>query len=166
MLVRAITLAGGLTGAAGFSQFPEFSQQYIQRLSGAVDELSRVVAEFDADGAALGLSRGEALDQLAQGGAFGAERARTMEKTMARQMRLSSDLAALRDASPFVRASQPVRFADSEIAARTYEDFKPAVPLTVEGVVFAGAGFFAGFVVIGALLALLRLPFRRRQTAA
>ena len=65
MLVRAITLAGGLTGAAGLSQFPEFSQQYIQRLSGAVDELSRVVAEFDADAAALGLSRGEALDQLA-----------------------------------------------------------------------------------------------------
>lgn len=166
MLVRAITLAGGLTGAAGLSQFPEFSQQYIQRLGGAVDELTRVVAEFDADAAALGLSRGEALGQLAQGGSFGAERARTMEETIARQERLSTDLAALRDASPFLRASQPVRFADSEIASRTYEDFKPAVPLTVEGVVFAGAGFFAGFVVIGALLAVLRLPFRRRRAAA
>ena len=59
MLLRAITLAGGLTAAAGFSQ------QYIHRLSGAVDELSRVVAEFDTDAAALGLSRGEALRQLA-----------------------------------------------------------------------------------------------------
>ena len=57
MLLRAITMAGGLVGAAGLSQFPEFSQQYVQRLGGAVDELSRFVAEFDADAAAVGMTR-------------------------------------------------------------------------------------------------------------
>ncbi len=34
MLLRAITLAGGIVGAAGMSQFPEYSQQYVQRLGG------------------------------------------------------------------------------------------------------------------------------------
>ena len=44
MFMRAIAVAGGLAGAAGLSQFPEFSQQYVQRLGGAVDELTAVVA--------------------------------------------------------------------------------------------------------------------------
>ena len=162
MLIRALTLAGGLTGAAGLSQFPEFSQQYIQRLGGAVDELTRVVQEFDADAQALGLTQEEALAQLSQGGAFGAERARTMTATMDRQARLSADLAALRDASPFVRATQVNRFTDAEIASRAYAAFKPAVPLTVEGLVFAGVGFVAGLALLSAVFALLRWPFRRR----
>ena len=49
MILRALTLAAGLTGAAGASQFPEFSQQYVQRLGGAVDELTRFVAEMQTD---------------------------------------------------------------------------------------------------------------------
>ena len=40
-------MIGGLTGAAGLSQLPEFSQQYLQRLAGQVDELTRQVVEFD-----------------------------------------------------------------------------------------------------------------------
>ena len=61
MIVRAITLAGGLAVGAGTSQFPEFSQQYAQRLGGAVDALSEVVADFDTSAVAEGLSRSEAL---------------------------------------------------------------------------------------------------------
>ena len=53
MILRALTLAGGLTGAAVSSQFPEFSQQYTQRLGGAVDALAVVVADFDAMALAL-----------------------------------------------------------------------------------------------------------------
>ena len=43
MILRTMALAAGLTGAATLSQFPEFSQQYTQRLGGAVDELSAIV---------------------------------------------------------------------------------------------------------------------------
>ena len=75
MLSKVITLAGGVAGAASFSQFPEFSQQYIQRMGGAVDELTRFVAEFDADAAELGLSRQAALVDLAAGGDMGRARA-------------------------------------------------------------------------------------------
>ena len=64
MIVRAITLAGGLAVGAGTSQFPEFSQQYAQRLGCAVDALSEVVADFDTSAAAEGLSRSEALVQM------------------------------------------------------------------------------------------------------
>ncbi len=156
MLAKAITLAVGLAGAAGFSQFPEYSQQYMQRLGGAVDELSRFVAEFDADASELGLSREAALVDLAKGGSMGAARADTVVSTIERQARLSADLEVLQGAGPFTRAYELRRFSDSEIARRALDAFKPAVPLTFEGAVFAGAGFIGGFVLVALLLGFLR----------
>ena len=47
-LIVGLAAAGGALTA---SQLPEFTQQYRQRLGGAVDELLRVVADFDADAA-------------------------------------------------------------------------------------------------------------------
>ncbi|WP_272009360.1 DUF2937 family protein [Roseovarius sp. ZX-A-9] len=167
MLLRAVTFAGGLAGAVGLSQFPEFSQQYTQRLAGAVDELSRFVAEFDADAAGQGFTRQDALEDLRQGGQMGAARAQTMARTLARHTRLSADLAALREAGPFTRAYRARSFTDPEIVRATWGDFRPAMPLTFEGAVFAGFGFLGGLGLLGGLIAFIRLPFRRKpaQTA-
>ncbi|MDA7427848.1 DUF2937 family protein [Primorskyibacter aestuariivivens] len=165
MFLRALTLAGGITGAAGLSQFPEFSQQYAQRLGGAVDELSRVVAEFDADAAGVGLTRDAALQDLAKGGELGAARAETMARTIERYDRLSADLEALQGAGPFTRAYLAARMTDRDVAQRAMENFKPAVPATFEGAVFAGVGFLTGLFVLGAMFAILKWPFRRRAAA-
>jgi len=51
-------------GLATFSQAPEFSQQYKQRLGGAINELATVVRQFDEDATSQGLTRQEALDTL------------------------------------------------------------------------------------------------------
>jgi len=166
MIGRALTLVGGLAGAAGLSQFPEFSQQYVQRLGGAVDELGRFVSEFDADAAEVGLTRHSALVDLGQGGTMGAQRAETMAGVIMRYERLSTDLSALRSAGPFTRAYRMRSFGDAEIAQAAWADFRPAVPLNMAGGIFAGAGFLAGLMIMGAALALLRLPFRRRRTRA
>ncbi len=163
MLGRALMFAGGLAGAAGLSQFPEFSQQYVQRLGGAVDELRRFVEEFDADATEVGLSRDAALADLAQGGAMGAQRAETMAGAILRYERLSADLTALRSAGPFTRAYRARDLGDAEIASAAWVEFKPALPLTFEGAVFAGTGFLGGLAMMAAALALLKMPFRRRR---
>ena len=163
MLLRTLTLAGGLAGAAGMSQFPEFSQQYVQRLGGAVDELSRFVEDFDADAAALGLSRAVALEDLAKGGEMGQLRAATMGQTLARHERLSGDLNTLQAAGPFTRAYRATRLSDREIATRAWEVYKPALPLTFEGASFAGIGFLGGLAVLGILIALFRRVFGRQK---
>ena len=36
---RALSVLGGLALGFGFAQFPEYAQQYEQRLGGAVDEV-------------------------------------------------------------------------------------------------------------------------------
>ena len=165
MLLKAITLAGGLAGAAGLSQFPEFSQQYVQRLGGAVDELSRFVQEFDADAASLGLTRAAALGDLAQGGAMGAKRAETVARTVARYERLSADLASLEAAGPFTRLYRAGHLSDGEIAGKAWAAFRPALPVSFEGAVCAGIGFLAGWGVLAGLAGVLRRLVRRRGTA-
>ena len=159
MFARALALTAGLTSAAGVSQFPEYSQQYVQRLGGAVDELSRFMDEVDEDAASLDLSREAALVDLAQGGQMGAARADTMVSTIERHARLSNDLEEMQGLGPFSRARYAARFTDSELAGRVWENYKPAMPVTFEGAIFALIGFLSGLALFSALIWLLRLPF-------
>ena len=50
-LFRRLSMAIGLLCGLAATQAPEFAQQYRQRLAGAVDELSRIVNQFDAEAA-------------------------------------------------------------------------------------------------------------------
>ncbi len=162
MILRTLTLAGGLASAAATSQFPEFSQQYMQRLGGAVDALGKVVADFDASAAASNLSRGEALAQM-QGTPFLERRGADMARSIGRYERLSDDLAILEGQGPFMRAYNATRFTDTEIAQAAWEAYQPAVPVSFAGLTFAGVGFVLGGLAIGLVMGLLRMPFRRRR---
>lgn len=164
MILRTLTLMAGLAGGAVTSQFPEFSQQYAQRLGGAVDALSLVIADFDASAQASGLTRSEALDQL-QGSDFLTRRRADMEGTIARHARLTDALTTLETAGPFMRAYHLRHISDRDIAARAYEQFQPAVPLTPAGGIFAFVGFLLGGGVASLCWSILRLPFRRRTAA-
>lgn len=164
MIVRAIALAGGIAGAAGLSQYPEFSQQYVQRLGGQVEALASVVADFDASAARAELSREEALSEMT-GTGFLTDRQADMRRTFARFERLSSDRAMLANATPVERIFMPQRLRDAELLSGTWSDFKPGLPLTVAGAVAAGLGFLAGWLLIGGALRLLARPFRTRPEA-
>ena len=164
MISKALTLAGGLAGAAACSQYHEFSQQYIPRLAGQVDALSVVVADFDRSAGANGLTRVAALDQL-QGTAFLAARKADMQNAFARFDRLSNNLTFLRLASPVERIAMPHRMADPDTFNATWADFRPAMPLTTAGAVAGGVGFLGGWAGVGLALSLLLWPFRRRRPA-
>ena len=123
MIARALTLVGGLAGGLSLSQFPEYSQQYIQRLSGAVDELTLFVAEFDADAASVGMSREAALDELAASGDLGQARAASVTGTIERYERMSEALDVLRTAGPFTRAYNAFQFNDLDVARAAADDF-------------------------------------------
>ena len=164
MILRGMVLAGGLAGAAATSQFPEFSQQYLQRLGGAVDALGEVVADFDASATASDLTREDALAQM-QGTPFLERRSADMTRSIARFERLSSDLETLQGQGPFMRAYNGTRFTDEEIARAAWEAYQPAVPVNFAGLTFAGAGFVLGSLALSLLFGLLRMSFRRRQRA-
>ncbi|MDC0738574.1 DUF2937 family protein [Cognatishimia sp. SS12] len=163
MITRAVVLAAGILGAAGGSQAPEFSQQYVQRLGGAVEELQRFVTAFDADAASVGLSRQAALQELAQGGSLGRARAESMRSTMAREARLSATLEAVTGAGPFMRSYAVAKMSDPALLSATWAHYQPALPLTFPGVIFAGGGFVLSGIAGAILVGCLRLLLGRRK---
>ena len=158
---RILAIMGGVSGAVALSQFPEFSQQYLQRLAGKVDALAQVAAQFDATAAAHGMTREAALVGMA-GTPLLVDQQADQRAVFARGAALADNLAVLRAASPLARLTMPQRFGDSETLAATYADFRPAVPATSEGAVTAGIGYAGGWALVGALWRLLAWPFRRR----
>jgi hypothetical protein len=160
---RTIAVFGGGALAIVLSQFPEYAQQYTQRLAGAVDELRIIVDDFDRDADAEGMSRTEALSSLQQDeDQFVVRRGDSASRSFARYEELTASLARVRNAGPWERAALLPEFLDSEVGARTLEDFKPAVPVTLEGIAWAGAGFAVGYLIVSALWRFLAMPFRRR----
>lgn len=162
MILRSIIIAAGLAGAFSAAQFPAYSQQYMQRLGGAVDALGDVVADFDASATALGLSREQALEQMT-GSAFVEARRRDMAVTFDRFDSLSDDLAVLESMGPFTRAYNANRFMDAEIAQGAWSAFQPAVPVTQAAAIFAGFGFV---VVGGGVMAVFSIVRPRRRRVA
>jgi hypothetical protein len=163
-MIRVLAVVGGMAGAVALSQFPEFSQQYLQRLAGQVDALRLVVVGFDASAAANGLGRDAALAQMT-GTAFLEDQRDQVAQTLARYDRLSANLAALRGATPLARLTMPQRLADPQTLAATWDDFRPAMPVTMDGALCAVAGYLGGWLGTGGILGLLAMPFRRRVDA-
>lgn len=161
MIIRTLALGAGLVGAVAASQLPEYSQQYRQRLGGAIDEISRIMAEFDADAARIGMTREQGIARLsANSDPFVADRGVRLREDSARLARLQRQFASLQAAGPFARVAIMASDLDTSIAQRAWSNFEPAVPVTIEGAALGGAGFLAGY---GALRFILWPVGRRRK---
>ncbi|MFK7763044.1 MAG: DUF2937 family protein [Roseobacter sp.] len=165
MILRTIVLALGLCGALVAAQFPAYSQQYLQRLGGAVAALDKVVADFDHSAAAQGMTRSAALAQM-RGTAFVDARRLDMQRTFARHTRLRADLALLEGHGPFMRAYFAARLTDREIATGAFAAFRPALPLSFAGALFAFFGFLVTVAAVNMCVALCGAWGRKPQQAA
>lgn len=168
MILRAITVAGALAGGAGLSQFPEYSQQYQQRLAGAVEEMRVVVEQFDGSLSAVDMTRAEAFVKT-EGSELEMRLIQDGKRNVERFDFLTEAQAKISGASVMTRLFAVPVVADRKVARQAYDDFKPAVPFTVEGVACAGLGFIGGWVLIaiffGVLSWIWRLIFRREAEA-
>ena len=161
---RSRSLAGGLGLGIVLSQFPEYAQQYTQRLGGAVDELRVITGDFDQAAVKAGLTRQQALIRYqVSPDQFLAGRGISMSSTFVRYAELSAALAEIRGADSVERLKLLPNYLDSDIGSRTLDNFKPAVPVTTEGFAYAGVGLLVGYIIFSALFSLLMLPFGRQR---
>ncbi|WP_445504643.1 DUF2937 family protein [Microvirga sp. G4-2] len=168
-IVRIIAFGLGLLGGVVASQGPEYSQQYRQRLGGAIDELKRVIARFDADAQANGETQDGAIARLRSNPDTLVNRqGAAMQGNVERLERLQLHREVMMQAGPFARIALMVRDGDRDVMEATYRDFEPAMPVTEEGIISAIAGFiviWGGFLLIaGFLRSLFRRP--RQQIRA
>lgn len=162
---RMVAGIGGVGLAVVMSQFPEYAQQYTQRLGGAVDELRVVTEDFDRAAIQAGLDRPGALQRYqSSSDSFLADRGESMERTFRRYDLLSQTLHKIQGADPVERFRNLPAYLDTDIGRRTLENYQPAVPVTMEGLFYAAGGFGVGYLLLSALIRFCALPFRRRRT--
>lgn len=151
-----------LSGTAT-SQLPEFSQQYRQRLGGAIDALEEILADFRRDAEQFGLTVQQAIQrQRSSPDPFVRARGNSMAVAETRLDRLKRQQQELAAAGPVQRMVIFVQGFDARLARATADDFEPAIPVTLMGFASAGAGGLAGFLIVRLLVALARFGGRRR----
>jgi Protein of unknown function (DUF2937) len=160
MFARRLALAiAVLTGLIG-SQGPEFAQQYRQRLGGALAELNRIIAEFDAEARRQDLTPAEGLTRLESNvDPLARQRGEDMAEAMDRANRLSEQLQAITSGGPLTRLYVVAKAFDPEIARSTLDNYQPAAPLSLGALAAAGLAAFWGW----AATHLIAWPFRRRS---
>ena len=163
MLLRSLALVVGLVSAGLASQVPEFAQQYRQRLGGALDELTAMIQQFDADATQEGTDRNGALDTLMRNAEpIARGRGVAMQRAIVRRDRLADQQRKFETAGSFGRLAAFAQDFDPQLARRAWSDFEPALPATPEGAACAGAGLIGGY----GLAHLFAAPFRRRRRTA
>jgi hypothetical protein len=152
-------------GAVIFSQVPEFIQQYLQRLGGHLDEARRQLQQFQQAAAQSGLTLDRLISQTnTNADPAVAKLGGVMTAAVARVDTLETAQSAIQHASLWSRPFVFMRYLDSSIAHATWTIFKPAVPTTVEGFVYALLGMLAliGTYHLGVKYPIRRIARRRR----
>jgi len=143
MLAR--TFAAAVLGG-GASQFMAFVQQYRQRLGGHLAE-----SQFN-------------IRQTMEGHVY---RGLDLERQRSLLSPLETRVNDLNDTNTVLATARPwelpwsfLRTADWDIAAGTFADFQPAMPLDVVSLVYAALGLLVGWLLYG----VLKMPFRRSRS--
>ena len=149
LIGRTLVLAVGIAGGVVTSQAPEFTQQYRQRLGGALEELRMVVTDFDSDAKDHALTRGQALAAYkASADEFLRDRGLSITQTIRRYESLQRQSARFANwpdaASPLVLVGE----TDAQLFGGAWSDFRPGVPVTVAGAIWAVLGFLL-FALLG-----------------
>ena len=132
MLARRLALVIAMLAGLIGSQAPEFAQQYRQRLGGALEELNRIVSEFDTEVQRQNLTRTEGLRRLEDNSEpLARERGEDMDKAINRSERLNAQIQAMNSAGPLMRLYVVATSFDPKIAQSTLDNYEPAAPLSV-----------------------------------
>jgi hypothetical protein len=139
----------GAGGGMGLSQAPAFTQAYLQRLGGHLDEARRTLALVE---------QGVLVPELTA-----AEREQAAVGFADRVAELEATYASIADASPLMQPILMLRHGDSEIARRAWEAFTPAVPIDAPSLIWTGVGVVAALLVYELFKSPAALVKRRRR---
>jgi len=139
----------GAGGGMSLSQAPAFTQAYLQRLGGHLDEARRTLDLVE---------RGILVPELTD-----LERAQAARGFADRVAELEAIYSSINDASPLLQPVLMLRHADSEIARRAWEVFTPAVPVDVPSLIWTGAGVLLALLLYELFKSPAALVRRRRH---
>ncbi|QOC23991.1 DUF2937 family protein [Wenzhouxiangella sp. AB-CW3] len=140
----------GAGGGMGLSQAPAFTQAYLQRLGGHLDEARRAVSMIE---------RGDWLSQLGL-----PDREAALAEFSGRVVELEQAYRAISEANPLLQPVIMLQHADQDVARRAWEHFTPAIPVDAPSLVYTGVGIIVALLIYE-LIKTPALLFRRKTTA-
>ena len=165
-LAFILAIAGGVAG----SQAPAFTDQYMQNLTGRVDELRPTVEQFDENVGRYGYTRQRALEECSNADGLLDALCEGYAEIVRRYAELKAHLDGLKAATSLERPIVLARGYQQDILESTYSAYKPAVPTTMDGAVYGGGGFVGlwalGSLVFGGIGALFGGGRRGRELYA
>ncbi|MGE0409036.1 MAG: DUF2937 family protein [Amphiplicatus sp.] len=165
MIGRFLALLMGVAGAAAGSQAPGFTLQYMQNLQGRIDELRPIVEAFDANVAGYGYTREAALAECEAATGLLDALCGGYATTIRRYEALTVHFATLAGAGDLKRPLVLATSYKREIADSVMEQFKPAVPASADGAVYAGGGFGLLWGGLSMIFGLIGSMFGARRYA-
>lgn len=166
MFRRLLNGLAGIAGAGSLSQFPTYYQQYLQRLGGRLDQAQIQVARIETAAREEGMTLtqyiekfGSSLDSTYQ------QQGAVLREEVVDLSRLRGAVDALTQAPPIERPLRLLQHIDTETARTALSDFAFGLPLTTEGMVYAGIGLIVGLFILAGMERLLRGLFRGRSPA-
>jgi hypothetical protein len=152
-----------VVGAVLLSQGPEFMQQYLQRLGGHLNESQRQMVSFHDAAKQANLPFESFVTQTKSNPDAGVSQlGKVMERTTERTASLRAAHDSMLAASPWSRPFVFLRHLDYEIGRATWSVYKPAVPVTIEGVIYALAGMLIFLLIYHLGVKNLFALFRRK----
>lgn len=148
LMDRLFSVIGALTAA----QFPQFVQQYLQRLAGHAAEAQRLLARYEQAAGDAGMNF-EAYVQRFRNDAdpVVAEHGDIMAEVSARAASLQEAVEALQNSHALNRPFVFLNHLDNEIAYQALLIFQPGVPTTAEGLIYALTGIALGLLCYNGL---------------
>jgi len=146
MVGRFLAVMAGIAGLIAGSQAPAFTLQYMQNLTGRIDELKPIVEQFDADVGRYGYTRDAAIAECSTAQGLLEALCNGYATTVRRYELLTSHYAELSAASDYTRPLVLLKGASEsdiirEITRSVMKEYKPAIPTTLDGAAYAGGGF-------------------------
>ncbi len=154
--------AAAAAGAVIAAQIPQLIAQYIQRLGGHVDELSRVVQQYRDAASASGKDLASYIRVFLDSGVT--DFILTGKDMNANVERLAEISSALKELSASEGLSKFTTFLANiypDILKSTLQNFVPGFPLTTEGLVYSLSGLVSAIVIIAGIKALFRRIFKK-----
>ena len=145
-------------------QIPSFFVQYMQRLSGHIQELHRQLSALTQLAKASGRTLPQYIQKfLSQTDHDFSEQGLWMEGLAHRYIELSQGWQAIQHADSWNRPFVFFAHMDSSIVLGTWKEFQPAVAISTEGLLYAFIGILIGSCLVFCVRGVMRLFLCRGQ---
>ncbi len=162
MISRIFYLGVAAAGGSATSQFPEYFQQYLQRLGGHVDQAVIQAKRIQDAAAAEKLPLQDYLNSFLSSEVPAHRRqGDILVQELNDAERLTGSLESLMQAAVWQRPFLMASHGEPDILHAAATAYQPAVPITPEGFVYAGIGAALALILLRTLRSVPSL-FRRK----